>query len=361
MGWQKILLTIVLIILACKDAECGGPALGRILSDSRPPLGLGAQFIVGIIAVFIIFANTMLCTFIVRDPNLWSYRVNRVMFSMGIADLLTGLILIPQAYREHQINPNRTSELQLNSSNSDNHYFDPSVCRILTAGTWLSVTTSIYTFTIVSFARYIATVHEQLFERYFSPGTAYYSIIPCWVGGLIHAIPLLTDWNNRTTSDFTTCSLPIKDDAWLNGSLATVFVIPTLIILVCYGLVLRKVMQSEAQRTEGIHMTFVLSLLTLAFLVCWWPAIIYLSAKYDSDRDSRAFYFCFMNSLINPLLFMSLNTTLRRKAKDFFQGIAAFCLCRGETPCKSKENTADPSSPIRNMDAEPMYFKVDDD
>ena len=74
MGWEKILLTIVLIILACKDAECGG--LGRILSDSRPPLGLGARFIVGIIAVFIIFANTMLCTFIIRDPNLWSYVSN---------------------------------------------------------------------------------------------------------------------------------------------------------------------------------------------------------------------------------------------------------------------------------------------
>jgi len=313
---------------------------------------------VGIIAVLIIFANTMLCTFIVRDPNLWSYRVNRVMFSMGIADLLTGLILIPQTYREHQINPTITNETQPDSTDSDNHYFDSSVCRIMNAGTWLSVTTSIYTFTIVSFARYMATVHEQLFERYFSPATAYYSIVPCWVGGLIHAIPLLTDWNDRSTSDFTTCSLPIKDDAWLTWSLVTVFVIPTLVILVCYGLVLRKVIQSERQRTEGIHMTFVLSLLTLAFLVCWWPAIIYLSAKYDSG-DSRAFYFCFMNSLINPILFMSLNKTLRRKAKDFFQGIAAFCLCQGETPCKSKENTADPSSPIEPM--EPMYFKVDDD
>ena len=71
MGWQKILLTIVLVTLACKDAECGGR--GRRLPDSRSRLDLGAQFMVGIIAVLIIFANTMLCTFIVRDPNLWSY------------------------------------------------------------------------------------------------------------------------------------------------------------------------------------------------------------------------------------------------------------------------------------------------
>ena len=291
------------------------------------------------------------------------------MFSMGIADLLTGLILIPQVYRESLINPdvinpnvacNENNQTQPNSTNSD-HDLDTYFCRILTAGTWLSITTSIYTFTIVSFARYLATVHEALFERYFSPETAYKSILTCWVCGLIHAIPLLTNWNNRCTSDFTTCSLPMKSDTWLIWSGVTVFFIPTLIILVCYGLVLRKVRQSEEQRTEANYMTFVLSLLTLAFLLCWWPVIIYLSVKWGDDTDSRAFYFASLNSLINPLLFIYLNTTLRRKAKDFFQGIAAFCLCRGENSCKSRKSAADPESPNRDMNLESDYFKVDDD
>ena len=288
-------------------------------------------------------------------------RVNRVMFSMGISDLLMGIILLPQAYRESMINPAQLNSTQLNSTSS--HNLDEPFCRILTAGTWLSITTSIYTFTIVSFARYLGTVHEALFERYFSPETAYKSILTCWVCGLLHAIPLLTSWNNGTTSDFTTCSLPMRSDTWITWSGVTVFIIPTLVILVCYGLVLRKVRQSEEQTEmdgEGNYMTFVLSLLTLAFLLCWWPAIIYLSIKWGDDRDSRAFYFGSMNSLINPLLFIGLNTTLRRKAKYFFKGIAEFCLCRGDkTGCKLGKTTADPESPIRDM--EPDYFKVDDD
>ena len=112
-------------------------------------------------------------------------RVNRVMFSMGISDLLMGIILLPQAYRESMINPDLLSQSPLDSTNS--HNLDEPFCRILTAGTWLSITTSIYTFTIVSFARYLGTVHEALFERYFSPETAYKSILTCWVCGLLHA------------------------------------------------------------------------------------------------------------------------------------------------------------------------------
>merc|ERR1719507_327990 len=167
-----------------------------------------------------------------------------------------GLILIPQAYRESLIKT---------ESDLTNHNLDEPFCKILTAGTWLSVTTSIYTFTIVSFARYLGTVHEELFENYFSPETAYKSILTCWLCGLIHAIPLLTSWNNGDTSDFTTCSLPMKNNAWILWSGVTVFIVPTLVILVSYGLVLHKVRQSEeGMETGGNYTTFVLSLLTLA-------------------------------------------------------------------------------------------------
>ena len=184
------------------------------------------------------------------------------MFSMAIADLLMGFILIPQAYRESLINETLVDETELESNDTlaREHYFDEHFCRFLTAGTWLSVTTSIYTFTIVSFARYIATVHEELFNRYFPAETAHYSIIPCWVFGIIQAIPLLTSWNDKTVSDFTTCSLPVKCEAWLTWSGVTVFYIPTTIIMVCYLLVLLKV------RKEGISIApFAMILLNALF------------------------------------------------------------------------------------------------
>ena len=296
-------------------------------------------------------------------------QVNRVMFSMGIADLLTGLILVPQVYRESLINPNITinpdydDPTQGNSSieedhDHDDHYFDTAFCRLLTAGTWLSVTTSIYLFTIVSIGRYMAASHEQLYEKHFKAATAYVSIIPCWLLGLVQAVPLLTDWNSRQVSDYTTCSLPIHSDEWIEGSAVTVFGIPTLIIVICYGLILCKVWQdAEERKSDGIIMTFVLSMLTLAFLLCWWPALIYLAVKWDSDRDSRAVYFGSLNSLINPLLFMGLNAKLRKKVKEFFQNFAAFC--RGEAAgCRLRRNNSEPEPDV-NL-GEPDYFKMDD-
>jgi len=102
----------------------------------------------------------------------------------------------------------------------------------------------------------------------------------------------------------------MKCPTWITWSGVTVFIIPTLIILVCYGLVLHKARQSKKQTEtdgEGNYVTFVLSLLTLTFLLCWWPTIIYLSIKWKGETDSRGFYFGSLNSLINPILFLSLN------------------------------------------------------
>ena len=220
------------------------------------------------------------------------------------------------------------------------------------------MTTSIYLFTIVSIGRYMAASHEQLYEKHFKAATAYVSIIPCWLLGLVQAVPLLTDWNSRQVSDYTTCSLPIHSDEWIEGSAVTVFGIPTLIIVICYGLILFKVWQdAEEQKSDGIIMTFVLSMLTLAFLLCWWPALIYLAVKWDSDRDSRAVYFGSLNSLINPLLFMGLNAKLRKKVKEFFQNFAAFC--RGEAAgCRLRRNNSEPEPEVHL--GEPDYFKMDD-
>ena len=64
-------VTLCLLICLVVDSSGLHPEL-RIQEDSRPPLGAGSQAMVGIVAVLIILANTMLCTFIFRDGILWS-------------------------------------------------------------------------------------------------------------------------------------------------------------------------------------------------------------------------------------------------------------------------------------------------
>jgi len=123
--------------------------------DSRLPLGTSAQFMVVTEAILIILANTMLH---LHRPKLQPLELS---------------------YRESLIDPSILNQSHPTNSTNSDHNFDAPFCRILTAGTWLSVTTSVYTFTVVSFVHYMGAVHETLFEHYFSHETAYKFILTC--------------------------------------------------------------------------------------------------------------------------------------------------------------------------------------
>ena len=119
-------------------------------------------------------------------------------------------------------------------------------------------------------------------------------------------------------TDFDTCSLPFKSKAWIWGVSVSVFGAPTVIIVVTYGLILAKVVRESEAQTEAHKATLVFSILTAAFLLCLWPECIYLAWKYKDSRDSRAFYFGILHSLLHPALFVLLNPPLRLHAMETF-------------------------------------------
>ena len=97
---------------------------------------------------------------------------------------------------------------------------------------------------------------------------------------LLHqAIPLTTSWNDESVSDFKTCSFPYQSSAWTWISGVTVFIIPTIVIFVCYSLMVWKMYKENLGVTADRKDTFSLFLLTIVFFLCWWPTCIYLSVK----------------------------------------------------------------------------------
>ena len=97
-----------------------------------------------------------------------------MMFSLALADLLVGLTLIPQVVHEdwivkQNVTHNLTGvETYKGTNNETQDDFDGTTCRyiymmdfslpitlsrLLSGMTWLSVTTSIYTFTLISITR----------------------------------------------------------------------------------------------------------------------------------------------------------------------------------------------------------------
>ena len=250
--------------------------------------------------------------------------INRLMFSNGVADLLTGLVLIPMLIREERIAEHPSTRdgsvpcLGRECDSEKVFIFSVFHCRLLVAITWLSITTSIYTFAVVSFMRMVMHINMEFYERYFSVEKSYMTILPCWVLGLAQAIPLLTDWNNCHRTDYTTCSMPVGSSGWIWTSAITVFIIPTITILISYGVILYKQFSESEDSQEAFKSTKVMLILTAAFLLCWWPTCIFMAVKWADKEDSRASYFSLFNSLINPLLLMYFNHTLRYKVVDQF-------------------------------------------
>ena len=211
-------------------------------------------------AILVIFLNALLCHLLFWDEAFWGQRTYRIMFSLAVNDCITGILLIVGVLTEME----SVADLVHKTS-----------CKIVIAGLWLCVTTSIYTFTVISIARWLILNHNTFYKENVEKKPmwkVHLAIFVCWLAGACHAIPLLTPWNNDCVTDFNTCSLPYKSPLWIWGSAIFVFFLPSLVIVIVYTLILLKLQADRhVNMAAGYQVTKTMSLLTAAFLLCWWP------------------------------------------------------------------------------------------
>ena len=189
-----------------------------------------------------------------------------MLFSLACNDCITGILLLFGVMTEME-------SIQEYTTGS------PILCKMVIAGLWLCVVTSIYTFTVISVARWLMLNHPRFFNKQFQDKpiwTSYIGIASCWLAGACHALPLLTPWNDECVTDFTTCSLPYKSPVWITSTAITVFIIPTVIIVVVYSLILCKM------RTRNQEGSLADRVRTAAFLLVWWPLCIFLSVRWNT-------------------------------------------------------------------------------
>ena len=141
------------------------------------------------------------------------------------------------------------------------------------------------------------------------------------MAGAIHAIPLLTEWNDECVTDFQTCSLPYKSPVWIWATAFTVFIIPTMIIVTVYSLTLWKMQAKDREGELADKVTKTLSILTAAFLLVWWPLCIFLSVKWNREGGTRGFYAGAISCLVNPILLICLNEKLKEKVVKLVRNV----------------------------------------
>ena len=228
-------------------------------------------------AVLIVFTNLLLCHILFWDSELWGLRTYRFLFNLAVTDLITGVLLGIAVFVEME-----SVQKSIGS---------PILCKVVIAGLWLCVVTSIYIFTMISVARWLLLNHPLFYESNFQDKplwTSYFGIAGCWLGGAVHSIPLLTKWNDDCVTDFSTCSLPYKSPIWISCSALLVLGIPSLIVVVVYSLIRRNLCKGGGETSTAVEreVTKTLSILTAAFLLCWWPLGVYLSYQWNTSGGS---------------------------------------------------------------------------
>ena len=262
-------------------------------------------------ATLIVLLNLLLCHLLYSDKSIWGQKTYRMIFSLAANDCITGVLLGIGVLTEIESVRKAIG------------------CKIVIAGLWLCVVTSIYTFMVIWVSRWLMLNHPEFYKRQFgeddSMRSAYIAIAFCWFAGALHAIPLLTPWNDECVTDFSTCSLPYKSPVWIWGAAVFVFFIPSLVIVVVYTLIVLK-MRSDNQGLglASQAVTKTMSLLTAAFLLCWWPLGIYLSVQWNSVGGTRGFYAGATSSLVNPILLVWVNNQLYLKVVTMFKNIKCY-------------------------------------
>ena len=116
-------------------------------------------------------------------------------------------------------------------------------------------------------------------------------VVIVWGLSLCQALPVWTsEAVNKTTPE---CTFRQMDEKWLIVALVTIFILPSLLLLLIHGLMLRQVVAVGNNDFVAFHQFRLLSIITGVFMLSWWPVIAFLCATWEANptlRDSIAVY-----------------------------------------------------------------------
>ncbi|KAG8516683.1 Kappa-type opioid receptor, partial [Galemys pyrenaicus] len=219
--------------------------------------------------------------------------------------------------------------------------FGDVLCKIVISIDYYNMFTSIFTLTMMSVDRYIAVCHPVKALDFRTPLKAKIINICIWllsssVG--ISAI-VLGGTKVREDMDVIECSLQFPDDdySWWDLFMKIcvfifAFVIPVLIIIVCYTLMILRLksvrlLSGSREKDRNLRRITRLVLVVVAvFIICWTPIHIFilveaLGSTSHSTAALSSYYFCialgYTNSSLNPILYAFLDENFKRCFRDF--------------------------------------------
>ncbi|XP_068451267.1 probable G-protein coupled receptor 25 [Clinocottus analis] len=220
---------------------------------------------------------------------------------------------------------------------------------------------NIFFLTCMSVDRYLAVV-KVMDSRYLRSSRCIRATCAAvWLSSLVLAIPSLVYRGVESSGDELSCVEDNNSPFFLGMSLAMVlltFVLPVLIIVVCYGTIVMHLNRHCAAnpRAEGRHrhsLKMVLCII-VAFVVSWLPfnvfKVIIISSQLSSvdlscnaqswQRNGLIVSCClaFINSCVNPAIYFFLDHHFRRRAKILYKNLGSTKLLQSHNSSATSTN-----------------------
>ncbi|TWW79424.1 opioid receptor, delta 1b [Takifugu rubripes] len=242
--------------------------------------------------------------------------------------------------------------------------FGELLCKVVIAIDYYNMFTSIFTLTMMSVDRYVAVCHPVTALDFRTPAKAKIINVCIWILSSAVGVPVMMMAATRVSDKGSTmCMLrfPQPEKYWDTTLKVCVFifafVVPVLVITVCYGLMILRLkrvrlLSGSKEKDRNLRrITRMVLVVVAAFIICWTPIHIFIIVRTVVFIDHRSllvmatWHLCialgYMNSSLNPVLYAFLDENFKRCFRDF-------CLPH----CSNREQNS--FSRARNTTREPV-------
>ncbi|XP_020792847.1 opioid receptor, delta 1b [Boleophthalmus pectinirostris] len=217
--------------------------------------------------------------------------------------------------------------------------FGELLCKVVIAIDYYNMFTSIFTLTMMSVDRYVAVCHPVKALDFRTPAKAKIINVCIWILSSAVGVPVtimaVTTVNNGNIK--CTLQFPDPDKYWDTVTKICVFifafVMPVLVITVCYGLMILRLksvrlLSGSKEKDRNLRrITRMVLVVVAAFVICWTPIHIFIIVdtivpfNRSNLLEMASWHLCialgYTNSSLNPVLYAFLDENFKRCLRDF--------------------------------------------
>uniref|UniRef100_A0A4W3I5N2 Mu-type opioid receptor n=1 Tax=Callorhinchus milii TaxID=7868 RepID=A0A4W3I5N2_CALMI len=274
-----------------------------------------------IVCVLGLIGNVLVMYVIIRYTKMKT-ATNIYIFNLAVADALATSTL-----------PFQNVNYLMGTWPFGNH-----LCKLVMSIDYYNMFTSIFTLTTMSMDRYIAVCHPVKALDFRTPKNAKIINICIWILSSAIGLPVMVMATTLVEKGVMDCALKFPHPSWYWDNLLKIcvfifaFVMPVLIITVCYGLMILRLKSvrmfsgSKEKDRNLRRITRMVLVVVAVFIVCWTPIHIYVIIQALIKIPSNLFttitwHFCialgYTNSCLNPVLYAFLDENFKRCFREF--------------------------------------------